>query len=375
MALAAVLIGPSACASAAPRRDPPPARAQAAAARITPPIAMAAARRATPPLRVRGNQLVDGRGRNIRLLGVNKAGTEYECLQYHGPTVPPHKIFDGPVDAKAIAAMKTWHINAVRILLNEDCWLGINGTPPALGGTAYQDAIAGYVDRLRHAGLYTILALHASAPGTSPAVGGQRMADSDHAPTFWSSVATRFRHAGTVLFDLYNEPHDISWPCWRDGCISDQGVHLAGMQELLDAVRKAGARQPVLVGGLAFSSILTHWLDYRPQDPANALVASVHAYNFAKSADPVLWGVVLQPLARQVPLVAGEIGENDCGHRFIDNFMKWADTQNVSYLGWTWNSGPRWRCRTGPTLITNYRGAPTGFGAGLRQHLLALARR
>ncbi|MCW3066626.1 MAG: hypothetical protein JWN32_3798, partial [Solirubrobacterales bacterium] len=331
--------------------------------------------RAAPPIRVRGNRLIDGRGRRVRLLGVNKAGTEYECLQYSRDGVPPHKVFDGPSDDRAIAVMRSWHVNTVRILLNEDCWLGINGTPPAVGGVAYQDAIAAFVDRLRHAGLYTILALHATAAGSTPATGGQRMADADHAPTFWSSVAGRFQHAGTVLFDLYNEPHDITWPCWRDGCTTDQGVQLAGMQELLDAVRKAGARQPVLVGGLAFSSILTHWLEYAPRDPAGALVASVHVYDFAKSSDPVLWGVVLQPLAKQVPLVAGEIGETDCGHAFIDNFMKWADSQNVSYLGWTWNSGPRWECRRGPALIRNYRGAPTAYGLGLRRHLTALARR
>ena len=34
--------------------------------------------------------------------------------------------------------MKTWSINAVRVPLNEDCWLGINGVKPQYGGAAYR---------------------------------------------------------------------------------------------------------------------------------------------------------------------------------------------------------------------------------------------
>ena len=45
---------------------------------------------------------------------------------------------DGPTDAASIAAMKAWHINAVRVPLNEDCWLGINGVKPQYGGAPYR---------------------------------------------------------------------------------------------------------------------------------------------------------------------------------------------------------------------------------------------
>ena len=47
-------------------------------------------------------------------------GTEYACVQGWG-------MFDGPTDDEAIDVMKEWHINVVRIPLNEACWLGING--------------------------------------------------------------------------------------------------------------------------------------------------------------------------------------------------------------------------------------------------------
>jgi hypothetical protein len=38
-------------------------------------------------------------------------------------------------------------------------------------------------------------------------------------------------------------------------------------------------------------------------------------------------------VAEKVPLLTGELGENDCQHGFIDAFMGWADHEGVSYLG------------------------------------------
>ena len=34
---------------------------------------------------------------------------------------------------------------------------------------------------------------------------------------FWEAVAKAFANHPTVLFDLYNEPHDVSWQVWRNG--------------------------------------------------------------------------------------------------------------------------------------------------------------
>ena len=107
--------------------------------------------------------------------------------------------------------MAAWGINAVRIPLNEDCWLGINGVAPTVGGIAYRRAIEAYVARLGRAGMVAVVDLHWSAPGAQLATGQQDMADADHSVAFWHSVAAALRGDRNVVFDLYNEPHDISW--------------------------------------------------------------------------------------------------------------------------------------------------------------------
>jgi endoglucanase len=262
----------------------------------------------------------------------------------------------------------------VRVPLNESCWLGLGRIEPELSGAPYRAAIREYVERLERAGLYVILDLHWVAPGDHTATGLPPMADADHAPDFWRSVATEYRDDRSVLFDLYNEPHDISWECWESGCdVVDGwfgGYRAAGMQQLVDTVRATGARQPLLLGGLDWSRDLSGWLDYLPMDPERALVASNHTYDF--NACYRSCRTALARIAKRFPVVTGELGQGNCAHDYIDPYMRWADRQGISYLGWAWYTADDTNCFNGPTLIRDYAGAPTRYGIGLREHLREL---
>ena len=325
-------------------------------------------------LSVVGNTLVDTAGRPVRLLGANRSGTQYACVEGWG-------VFDGPVDDSAVAAMTSWGMTAVRLSLNEHCWLGINGVPGAYGGAAYRDAVGELVDRLVAYGLYVVLDLHWSAPGTQLATEQQPMADRDHAPRFWRSVAAAFRNNRAVVFDLYNEPFPdgnqdtpAAWRCVRDGgrC---PGVEFAaaGSQALLDAVRGTGATNVVLVGGPQYAGTLTSWEAYAPVDPVRQLAAAVHVYgpDFSPCDQRQCWDGVIAPLARKVPVVMAEIGIHGatCSPAFVEPLMEWADAHGVSYLAWGWVTSD---CTEEPALITAYDGTPTAYGAGVRDHLLRL---
>lgn len=311
-------------------------------------------------LRVVGNALVNKSGQPVRLLGVNRSGAEYGCLHGQG-------VFAGPTGRRAILAMLAWRINAVRVPLNETCWLGINGVPARYSGPRYRAAIEQYVRRLRRAGLYVVLDLHWNAPGAAWATGQQSMADLDHSPAFWASVARAFRNTSGLAFDLYNEPHDVSWRCWRDGCELREGWRTAGMQELVDAVRSTGATQPLIATGLDWGADLSSWLRYRPHDPANQLAAGFHLFDFTPCTTLPCWRSQLGPVLRRFPVVATELGQRACSSKFIDRFMDWADSSGVSYLGWSWNPSG---CGA-PALIRSWGGTPTGPGARFKAHLEA----
>jgi len=330
-------------------------------------------------LHVEGKRLVNSAGDVVVLHGVNRAGTEYKCV---GGGIPPGGgIFDGPDDAASVVAIKSWRANAVRIGLNEDCWLGINGVPAEYAGSSYQRAIADYVSLLNANGLYAILQLHWSAPGSTLADAQQPMPDLEHAGTFWSQVAGTFKSNTAVIFDLFNEPYPddgadsaAAWTCWRDGgrC---RGVpfEAAGMQLLVDVVRATGATNVIALGGLRWSNYLSEWLVYRPSDPLNNLVAAWHAYDFNTCNTVSCYAGDVAKVAAKVPVIALEIGTDSCDAVFLNSLMHWLDARQIGYLAWTWNAGSWFSPVCSEiTLVSDYSGTPTVYGQIYKTHLSAL---
>jgi uncharacterized delta-60 repeat protein len=326
-----------------------------------------------PTIHVAGNSIVDPSGNPLLLHGVNRSGTEYMCAQGRG-------IFDGPTDAAAVAAIASWSVNAVRIPLNEDCWLGINGVDARYAGANYQQAIAAFVQTLENRGIVPILELHWSAPGSALALGQSPMPDQDHSIDFWRSVAQTFKSDGQVVFDLFNEPYpdnnsrsDAAWSCWRDGgTCSGVSFQAAGMQELVNTVRATGARNLILLGGPQYANALDKWLAYVPSDAAGNLAASWHVYPYNPCNTTSCWDTQAAPLRAQVPILATEIGSQatpaGCNRDFPDTAMMWLDGHASGYLGWTWDA---WgNC---DSLITDYAGTPSSrYGRAFHDHLLGI---
>jgi len=307
-------------------------------------------------------------GQPVELRGVNRSGTEFACVQGWG-------ISGYPRDAASVEAIRSWRVNAVRLPLNEDCWLAINDVSPTYSGANYQHAIKEYVNLLNQSGVYVILELHWNAPGTTLATGQQPMPDMDHTPTFWSQVASTFKGNDAVIFDLFNEPWPdeqrdsvAAWTCWRDGGTCP-GVpfQAAGMQTLVDAVRSTGATNVIAAGGVSHSNALSQWLAYAPHDPLNNLAAGWHVYNFNTCNTISCFESTVAPVAAQLPVIASEIGVNNCDATFMNALMNWLDAHQMSYLGWTWNT---WGADCSSfALISDYAGTPTTYGQTYKAHL------
>ncbi len=335
-------------------------------------------------VRVAGNHLVDGNGRIITLHGANISGTEFVCATVGTPGNVGWGIYGGPVDQlSTYQAMRTWKINAVRVPLNEDCWLGINGINPAYSGANYRNAIITEVQMAEQGGMIVILDLHWSAPGANLANGQDTMANMDHSPAFWASVAATFKNNRGVIFDLYNEPHPHDsevnpnadpwgWDCWINGCLMNTGWQAAGMQTLVNAVRGTGAQNPVLVNGNGWGNDDSEWLTRHPNDPANQMIAGLHSYPGQGCVFPACWtnsNGPIAPVAAAYPLIVGETGDSAAGPiTYINQELPFLDSVGVSYLAWTWNP---WG-NPDDVLIQDWSGTPTtGEGAYYRAHLQA----
>jgi len=366
---------------------------------------------AAPHLHVAGNQIVATDRTPVVLHGVSRSGAEYACVNGFLPGAhDPPALFDGPMDDASVRALSAWHITAVRLPLNEDCWLGLNGIPASVSGATYRAAIVTYVRRLLRVGLTPILTLHEAAPARLIAIQQIPMPDADHSPAFWTSVARTFGRDTRIVFDLFDEPFPdnqqdsaAAWRCWRDGGAGttatgagpcrgvtyrdarnrDTGIpyRAASMQALVDAVRGTGARNVLALDGVAYADSLARWARYAPHDPLHALVAGWHPYSFnACAGHPSCWDATVAPLAAQVPVLLTEMGEDDCSARYIDRLMAWADRHGLGYLAWTWNTPDHAGCRPNGGadgdifVIASYDGRPfPGMGVGFKAHLAHLA--
>ncbi len=269
------------------------------------------------------------------------------------------------------AAMAAWHANVVRIALNQDFWLS--------GAALFDPGYAGTVDRAvkdaEASGLDVILDLHWSDRGDLTAsVAGQGQGQTGHADQqqmadvnskqFWTEVAGKYQNDGHVLFELYNEPHDIPWQTWLHG--GTVGNYQAvGMQDLYDAVRATGANNVLIAGGIGWAFNLSGVAGNRIQ--GYNIMYATHPYY---PQDPATqWDGKFGYLATQdiAPVIATEFGDGteSCTGDWDTNLAQYADQRHISWTAWAW-----WPAGCSfPALISDWDYTPTVQGEAVKAAL------
>lgn len=311
----------------------------------------------------------------VQLRGMDVTGALFNC-------VANRSIFDGNTDNAYIDAILSWHASIVRIPMNEDCWLGADYISNETSGTVYQAAVVAYVETLVRRGLYVVFDLHWVRGGLDRATQQQPMPDG-RVPEYWTSVTRALKNlSGHVILDLFNEPFPnnnarespAAWACWRHGGSSCQDLNYTavGFDSLVSQIRASGSDHIFMIGGINYANDLDAWVENAPVDPLRRLVASWHAYNFNACTSEACWNTTIAPVISHFPVIAGEIGENDCKGEFISPLMRWLDAHNTSYMAWVFLP---WSCDAGPALISNYNGTCTdSYGCTFQAHLAAAHR-
>ncbi|MDL1944685.1 glycoside hydrolase family 5 protein, partial [Chloroflexi bacterium CFX2] len=225
-------------------------------------------------LRAEGNKLVDANGQVVTLRGLMPAD----------PAVSRRKgqferlFFDGMVDSGA---------NVIRLPVHPERW------------ELDPDYLWRYLDPAvkwnGENGVYTIIDLHFIGDiGTDR---GAQMPDinvpsKDFALDFWRQVASYFKDTPHVIFEIFNEPADISASDWR-----------VNAQFLVDAIRSTGADQLIVVGGIEYSRDLS-WVLEEPIKGENIAYAA-HIY---PAHSRYSWDHWFGNVAEKYPVVVTEWG-------------------------------------------------------------------
>lgn len=278
------------------------------------------------------------------------------------------------------ALMSAWGANVVRIALNQDFWL--------VGAALYDSGYANVVDQAvleaEAAGLDVILDLHWSDCGDSTVTSmtlqqcgnsnQQIMADTNSVE-FWKEVADRYKSDGRVLFELYNEPHSISWDVWLHGGATGS-FRAAGMQELYNAVRATGANNLVIAGGLNWAYDLSGIGGNGYQISGYNIMYATHVYSGSGGSAPMGWESSFGHLETSdfAPVIVTEFGDSrtSCNGDWDSELIAFADGHHASWSAWAWYPGvsaadPQ-GCRF-PALISDWSGTPTAQGVVVRSAL------
>ncbi|MGN0855693.1 MAG: glycoside hydrolase family 5 protein [Kiritimatiellia bacterium] len=318
-------------------------------------------------VRVQGNRLVDPEGREVWLQGVNAGGME---------TIP-----DGEQETKStVVAIDVWKSNCIRLPINEAHWFGTGVYSKPDGGASFRAACDKIVRLAANRGAYVVIDLHRF-----------RAPKAEHV-AFWRDCAAHYMNHPAVLFDLFNEPHGVSWEVWRNGGWvgeadtvdesaflsaeekrKNQGFESVGMQALVDAVRSTGAKNVVIAGGLFWANDLTgieseaiekgEKPSYRLEDKTgNGIMYAWHAYHWHKG-----WNRIL-PVAARHPVFLGEVGAAPRGvmnfipdedqedpYTFVPDMLGFIQKYRLNWTGWCFHP------KAAPVMITSWDYEPTPY--------------
>ncbi len=328
---------------------------------------------APSPLHTKGRDILDARNRVVTLRGVNLPSLEWKA---EGDNVLQ--------STKVI--LDDWKANVIRLPLSQDRWFG-RAPEQKDGGGAYRRLVDATVRLISQKGAYVMLDLHWSNAGVWGKYIGQHKMPDVNSEIFWLMVAEKYANNPAVIFDLYNEPHDVPWDVWKSGGEvtervgeGDQATEITystpGLQRLVDVVRATGAKNPIVVAGLDWGYDLTGVMKGQTlSDPQGAgIIYSTHIYTW-KGNKPEQWQEKAGLLGRTLPLFVGEFGAEP-GERggedpntWVPRLMKYIGDNKLSYAAWCFHNGAT------PRLIADWKYTPTPyFGAYIKKALVKAAR-
>ena len=320
-------------------------------------------------LHVSGNRILNKSGAEVWLQGVNAGGLET-------------LVADRQIMKSAVVGVDDWKANIIRLPVKGDYWFGDSPLQKD-GGKSYRETIDQIITLVANRGAYLLLDLHRFRAPTEKDV------------AFWKDAASRYKNHPAVLFDLFNEPHDVPWDVWKNGgWVSEKkqgvdesafldenekkkanaGFPSVGMQALVNAARQTGARNIVVVGGLAWSGDLSGVAQGYALDDAggDGIVYSWHNYNWHKD-----WQGRVLAAAAKYPILVGEVGADEKKMDFIplqdqEDPYTWVPDMlgfiQKYHLHWTaWCLHPK----ATPVLISDWNYTPTPYWGAFAKRALA----
>ncbi len=318
-------------------------------------------------LKVVGNKLTES-GREVILRGVNCAGLEWDSSPEQAERVVK----------SAEAALVQWGASCLRIPVSQDRWFGF-APEQRIGGRntfiEYREAVDRIIETAEARSAYVVLDMHWSDMGEWGENIGQHFMPDKNTVVFWRDAALRYKKRGNVIFNLYNEPHDVLWDIWKNGgAVEENGkiYQAVGMAELIRVIREAGAGNVISCGGLDWAYSFEGMPESVGGLDEENLIYDCHIYPW-KRLD---WERDVCAVDAARPVIISEFGHygDDAEPRegkqclpaaeWLERLFGFMNRRGYSWLAWDFHP------QAGPCLIKGYTYEPTEwFGVRVKAEL------
>lgn len=276
----------------------------------------------------------------------------------------------------ALVAIEDWKANTIRLPVKEEYWFGRTAGQKD-GGKSYRELVNQVITLAANRGAYVVLDLH------------RFRAPKEAHVEFWKDAAATYKNHPAVLFDLFNEPHGISWEVWRNGGFVTEksepadtdesakaapGFQSPGMQRMLEAVRETGAHNIVIAGGLDWAYDLSGIANgfALTEKGGHGIVYSTHIYPWKRD-----WAGKVLLVADKHPIFVGEVGADIKKMTFIPaEAQEDAATWVPEMLGLIQKHKLHWTAfsfhpKASPVMITGWDYTPTPYWGAFAKEALS----
>jgi endoglucanase len=283
---------------------------------VADPVADPSATEATPvstngALHVCGVRLCNRFGQQVQLRGMSTHGIQW---------------YANCVNAKSLDVLaKDWKADVLRVSMyvQED---GYASDPKK-----FTELVDDYIDLATARGLYVIVDWHILDPGDPKA-------NLSRAKTFFTEIAKRHRTADNILYEIANEPSEVSWSRIRSYA-----------EEMIPIIRAQDSDAVVLVGTRAWASLgVSEDADEREvvNNPVRATNV-MYTFHFYAASHGRIYLDTLSRAADKLPMFVTEFGTQtytgDGGNDFArsQQYLDLMASKRISWTNWNWSDDKR----------------------------------
>lgn len=288
--------------------------------------------KATGPFIDKADQVVQGNGTAYIPYGITVSGLAHSDYQDFAAN-----------DSNEIQAGATsWCVNTIRLQVGQDDLVGTNGTTYS---AAFMTAVQAEVKQAESLGLAVVI------NAQTQDYGGE-LAPTSNTVAFWKDMSSTFAADPQVIFDIFNEPHNLAgtsgtteWKDWQNGATVNS-VKYIGMQQLSNDIRADGAKNLLWIEGPDMAQTLSSVSAY-PISGVGSIMYAIHHPLGAHNT--TTWNTDFGYLINNdvAPVVVGEwtnyaSNKGECwtdAPTTVPEFLSYLQSHKIGMTAWTLESG------------------------------------